>query len=42
MNFNADGLIPRATGDVTLRLRVSNAVEIARLLESKGAEVICA
>lgn len=40
MDFNAEGLIPRATGDVTLRLRVSNAVEIARLLESKGAEVI--
>jgi hypothetical protein len=42
MDFNAEGLIPRATGDVTLRLRVPNAVQIARLLESKGAEVLCA
>lgn len=40
MSFNADGLIPRATGDVTLRLRVPDALEIARVLESKGAKVI--
>ncbi len=40
MSFNADGLIPRATGDVTLRLRVPNALEIARMLESQRAKVI--
>jgi hypothetical protein len=40
MKFNADGLIPRATGDVTLRLRIRNALEIARVLESKGVKVL--
>lgn len=40
MNFNADGLIPKATGDVTLRPRIPNALEIARVLESRGAKVV--
>jgi hypothetical protein len=40
IKFNADGLIPRATGDVTLRLRIPDAFEIARVLKSKGAKIV--
>lgn len=34
--FNADGLIPNATGQVTLRFRVSDPLKILHLLGDKG------
>ena len=40
LGFNAEGLIPKASGEVTLRFRVSDPGKIAGILKSKGAKVL--